>query len=66
MPLELHHADQMPGAGVHEVAPSHSDIPGAHPNKYNQGVDNQMRASDRALHWLMRVMEMGYARPPGP
>lgn len=37
VPLELHHADQMLGSAIHEVAPFHSKIPGAHPNAYNQG-----------------------------
>jgi hypothetical protein len=60
VPLELHHADQMPGSAIHEVAPFHSNIPGAHPNKFNQGVTPTMRAEDAQLHWYFRVQEMGY------
>lgn len=60
VPLELHHADQMPGSAVHELPPFHPTIPGSHPNKYNQGVTSEMRAQDAQLHWYMRVMEMGY------
>lgn len=59
VPLELHHADQMPGSAVHEVAPFHSRINGAHPNRYNQGVTPQMRQEDAQLHWYMRGQEMG-------
>ncbi|SDY65097.1 RHS repeat-associated core domain-containing protein [Lysobacter sp. yr284] len=65
VPLELHHADQMPGSAIHEVQPFHSAIPGAHPNKYNQGVTPQMRAEDANLHWQLRGQEMGNP-PPGP
>ena len=60
VPLELHHADQMPGSAIHEVQPFHSNIPGAHPNKFNQGVTPTMRAEDAQLHWYFRVKEMGY------
>jgi len=60
VPLELHHADQMPGSAIHEVAPFHSNIPGAHPNKFNQGVTPTMRAEDAQLHWYFRIKEMGY------
>jgi len=60
VPLELHHADQMPGSAIHEVAPFHSNIPGAHPNKFNQGVTPTMRAEDAQFHWYFRVQEMGY------
>ena len=64
VPLEVHHAGQMPGSAIHEVPPFHSNIPGAHPNKYNQGVTPQMRAEDASLHWQMRGQEMGN-QPPG-
>ena len=60
VPLELHHADQMPGSAIHEVPPYHSNIPGAHPNKFNQGVTPTMRTEDAQLHWYFRVQEMGY------
>jgi len=59
VPIELHHADQMPGAAIHEVPPFHSKIKGAHPNKYNQGVTPKMRQEDARLHWKMRGKEMG-------
>ncbi|KAB7765680.1 type IV secretion protein Rhs [Xanthomonas sp. LMG 12462] len=64
VPLELHHADQMPGSAIHEVPPFHYNIPGAHPNLRNQGVTNEMRAADTRLHWQLRGQEMGN-RPPG-
>ncbi len=64
VPLELHHAGQMPGSAIHEVPPFHYNIPGAHPNLRNQGVTQGMRASDTRLHWQMRGQEMGN-RPPG-
>jgi hypothetical protein len=64
VPLELHHAGQMPGSGIHEVPPFHSGIPGIHPNQYNQGVSGSMRTSDAQLHWQMRGQEMGNP-PPG-
>jgi hypothetical protein len=61
MPLEIHHGDQMPGSGVHEVLPSHTKTV-EHPNLYNQGVTPQMRKEDSQLHWLLRGQEMG--NPP--
>lgn len=61
MPLEVHHGDQMPGSGVHEVPPNHPTTI-AHPNKYNQGVTPKMRKEDAQLHWQMRGQEMG--NPP--
>lgn len=30
-----------------------------HPNRFNQGVTNEMRAEDRQLHWWYRSQEMG-------
>lgn len=65
VPLELHHAGQMPGSAIHEVPPFHSGIPGIHPNKYNQGVTPSMRAEDAALHWQMRGQQMGNPPPGG-
>ncbi len=56
---ELHHADQMPGAGIHEVDPVTHRLPGNHPNMFNQGVTDAMRTSDRQLHWWYRSQEMG-------
>jgi len=64
MPLELHHADQMPGSGIHEVAPGKREhmAPGMHPQP-NQGVTPQMRTRDTLLHWKMRGQEMGNLPP---
>ncbi|MGN6187245.1 MAG: pre-toxin TG domain-containing protein [Thermoanaerobaculia bacterium] len=57
---DLHHADQMPGSGIHEVAPhAHRNNPELHPNKYNQGVTREMREQDRRLHWWYRAREEG-------
>lgn len=56
---ELHHADQMPGAGIHEVDAVTHRLPGNHPNMFNQGVTDAMRTSDRQLHWWYRAQEMG-------
>lgn len=56
---ELHHADQMPGSGIHEVLRGPHRAPGVHPNKHNQGVTDAMRTTDRELHWWHRAQEMG-------
>jgi RHS repeat-associated protein len=57
---DLHHADQMPGSGIHEVLPgAHRGNRALHPNKYNQGVTAEMRAKDRQLHWWYRAQEQG-------
>lgn len=57
---DLHHADQMPGSGIHEIPPSmHRGNASMHPNKYNQGVTDEMRMQDRQLHWWYRSQEMG-------
>lgn len=57
---DLHHAHQMPGSGIHEVAPGqHQGNRALHPNKYNQGVTPQMRNNDRRLHWWYRAREQG-------
>jgi hypothetical protein len=63
MPLQLHR-DQMPGSGVHEVAPGNleHEVPGMHPNPRTQGVTDKMREADRQLHWRLRGEEMG--NPP--
>jgi hypothetical protein len=47
-PLELHHADNMPGSAIHEVAPNHSSTIWHQTN--NQGVTPQMRSQDSRLH----------------
>ena len=57
---DLHHADQMPGSGVHEILPGqHRANKALHPNKYNQGVTPEMRDADRKLHWWYRAREEG-------
>ena len=63
---ELHHADQMPGAGIHKVHPGPHRAPGVHPNPWNQGVTDAMRASDRQLHWWYRAQEQGALERLGP
>jgi hypothetical protein len=63
---ELHHADQMPGAGIHEIDPVTHRLPGNHANKYNQGVTDAMRTADRQLHWWYRAQEMGGREVLGP
>jgi RHS repeat-associated protein len=55
----LHHAHQMPGSGIHEVLPLDHSSPALHPNKYNQGVTQQMRSDGRRLHWWYRAREQG-------
>ncbi|MFO1062801.1 MAG: polymorphic toxin-type HINT domain-containing protein [Pirellulales bacterium] len=57
---DLHHAGQMPGAGIHEVIPGqHRGNKALHPNKYNQGVTAELREQDRQLHWWYRAREQG-------
>ena len=57
---DIHHGDQMPGGALHEVIPSqHRNNPSLHPNMFNQGVTNEMRISDRQLHWWYRAREQG-------
>jgi hypothetical protein len=65
VPLELHHAGQMPGSAIHEAPPFHSKLPGLHPNQYNQGVTPAMRTQDAQLHWQLRGQEMGNPPPGG-
>lgn len=62
----LHHADQMPGSGIHEVLPDAHMAPGVHPNPLNQGVTDAMRTADRQLHWWYRSQEMGAWERLGP
>lgn len=57
---DIHHGGQMPGGALHEVLPQlHRNNPALHPNKFNQGVTPEMRASDRQLHWWYRAREQG-------
>lgn len=43
----------MPGGSLHEVLPNqHRNNLALHPNKYNQGVTNEMRVSDRL--WIIK------------
>ena len=64
---DLHHADQMPGSGIHEVpAGMHRGNTSIHPNRYNQGVTDEMRMQDRQLHWWYRSQQMGGWDELGP
>ncbi len=57
---DIHHADQMPGSGIHEILPGiHRGNKLLHPNKHNQGVTPLMRKQDRELHWWYRAREEG-------
>lgn len=57
---DLHHEGQMPGGTLHEILPGfHRGNINLHPNKYNQGVTDAMRTSDRQLHWWYRAREQG-------
>jgi RHS repeat-associated protein len=57
---DLHHADQMPGSGVHEILPDvHRGNKTLHPNIFNQGVTKEMRETERKLHWWYRAREQG-------
>lgn len=56
----------MPGSGIHEVLPEAHRAPGVHPNRYNQGVTDEMRTADRQLHWWYRAQEMGAWERLGP
>lgn len=62
MPLELHHADQMPGSAIHEVNPVEHRKPGVH-GQPKQGVTAAMRTKDAQLHWQTRGQEMGNPPP---
>jgi hypothetical protein len=63
MPMQLHHAGQMPGSGIHEVDPMTHNQRGVHGQK-TQGVTDEMRQADRELYWQMRGQEMGNPPPP--
>lgn len=56
MPLQVHHPDQQPGIGVHEVSPAEHATPGLHPLP-NQGVTDAIRTADRQSHWRQRAAE---------
>ena len=57
---DIHHGGQMPGGSLHEVLPNqHRNNSALHPNIYNQGITNEMRISDRQLHWWYRAREQG-------
>ena len=64
---DIHHADQMPGSGVHEVpSRAHRGNRDIHRNPHNQGVTKEMRDEDRQLHWWYRSQEMGGRDVLGP
>ncbi len=54
---QIHHGDQMPGA-PHETPVEIHQRGGLH-GQPNQGVTDEMRASDRNLHWWYRAREHG-------
>lgn len=57
---DIHHGGQLPGAALHEVpVEEHRNNSALHPNKYNQGVTDELRKSDRELHWWYRAREQG-------
>ncbi len=57
---DLHHGGQMPGGSLHEIQPDlHRGNTSLHPNRYNQGVTDAIRTSDRQLHWWYRAREQG-------
>ncbi|TDR39672.1 RHS repeat-associated protein [Tahibacter aquaticus] len=62
VPLELHHADQMPGSAIHEVNAVEHRQPGVH-GQPNQGVTPEMRKADAQLHWQTRGQQMGNPPP---
>lgn len=50
----------MPGGSLHEIQPDlHRGNTSLHPNRYNQGVTDAIRTSDRQLHWWYRAREQG-------
>jgi hypothetical protein len=55
---DLHHADQMPGSGIHEILPADHRAGRLHVQP-NQGVTQKMRKEDRQLHWWYRAREEG-------
>ncbi|MGC5245005.1 hypothetical protein ACPXCH_35195 [Streptomyces albogriseolus] len=60
--IEIHHADQMPGAAIHELDQKVHRGPSTdlHRNKWNQGVTDEMRKQDTQLHWWYRSQEQGW------
>jgi hypothetical protein len=60
-PIHLHHADQMPGSGIHELPESVHQGSGLH-GRPSQGVTPEMRDAGRPLHWWYRSQEMGWNR----
>ncbi len=57
---DIHHGGQMPGAAKHEIiAMQHRNNKALHPNIFNQGVTQEMRTTDRKLHWWYRAREQG-------
>ena len=64
--LQIHHADQMPGAPIHELDQDFHLNADIHRNPFNQGVDGSMRRQDTQLHWWYRSMEQGWGSAYGP
>ncbi|MCX3058378.1 LamG-like jellyroll fold domain-containing protein [Streptomyces beihaiensis] len=64
--LQIHHADQMPGAPIHELDQDFHLNADIHRNPFNQGVDGPMRRQDTQLHWWYRSMEQGWGSAYGP
>ncbi|MEV4949889.1 polymorphic toxin-type HINT domain-containing protein [Streptomyces sp. NPDC053755] len=60
--IEIHHADQMPGAPIHELDQNvHRGVgTDLHRNPHNQGVTKEMRKQDTQLHWWYRSQEQGW------
>ncbi|MEU6769009.1 DUF6531 domain-containing protein [Streptomyces sp. NPDC046853] len=60
--IEIHHADQMPGAPIHELDQEVHRGAGTdlHRNDANQGVTPEMRREDTQLHWWYRSQEQGW------
>ena len=56
---DLHHADQMPGSGIHEIIPSEHRGNKALHGQPNQGVTPEMRKAEKELHWWYRAREQG-------
>lgn len=60
--LEIHHADQMPGSGIHELDQVVHRGPGTdlHRNEWAQGVTKALRLQDTQLHWWYRSQQQGW------
>lgn len=57
---DIHHGGQMPGGALHEIlSDQHRWNSALHKNKFNQGVTNKMRTSDRQLHWWYCARKQG-------